>query len=91
MADNEATGFEPLSPESFFHTLRRYTNEGMFSDPAYGGNRNMVGWKLIGYPGAQRAYTPDEIQVERKLPRQTCVVITMSSGLSRSEALMSAA
>jgi hypothetical protein len=64
MADNEATGFEPLSPESFFHSLRRYTNEGMFSDPAYGGNRNMVGWKLIGYPGSQRAYTPDEIMVE---------------------------
>lgn len=64
LADNEATGFEPLHPDSFFHTLRRYTNEGMFSDPAYGGNRNMVGWKLIGYPGAQRAYTPDEIGVE---------------------------
>lgn len=64
LADNEATGFEPLHPESFFHALRRYTNEGMFSDPAYGGNRNMAGWKLIGYPGAQRAYTPDEIGVE---------------------------
>lgn len=64
LADNEATGFEPLTPESFFHALRRYTCEGMFSDPVYGGNRNMVGWRLIGYPGAQRAYTPIEIQVE---------------------------
>lgn len=64
LLDNEATGFEPLTPESFFHTLRRYTSEGMFSDPVYGGNRNLVGWRLIGYPGAQRAYTPDEISVE---------------------------
>jgi gluconate 2-dehydrogenase gamma chain len=36
----------------------------MFSDPVYGGNRNFVGWQLIGYPGAQRAYLPDEIAVE---------------------------
>jgi gluconate 2-dehydrogenase gamma chain len=64
LADNEATGFEPLTPESFFHALRRYTCEGMFSDPAYGGNRDMVGWRLIGYPGAQRAYTATEIQLE---------------------------
>jgi len=64
LLDNEATGFEPLTPEAFFHALRRYTGEGMFSDPVYGGNRDMVGWRLIGYPGAQRAYTPDEIRVE---------------------------
>ncbi|HEU5086677.1 MAG TPA: gluconate 2-dehydrogenase subunit 3 family protein, partial [Roseiflexaceae bacterium] len=43
---------------------RRHTMEGMFSDPAYGGNRDYVGWKLIGYPGAQRAYTVAELQGE---------------------------
>lgn len=64
MVDGEATGFEPLSGESFFHALRRYTNEGMFSDPVYGGNRNMVGWALIGYPGAQRAYTVNDVVTE---------------------------
>jgi gluconate 2-dehydrogenase gamma chain len=64
LLDNEATGFDPLTPEAFFHALRRYTSEGMFSDPVYGGNRNFVGWQLIGYPGAQRAYLPDEIAVE---------------------------
>ncbi|HSM54540.1 MAG TPA: gluconate 2-dehydrogenase subunit 3 family protein [Candidatus Sulfomarinibacteraceae bacterium] len=64
MVDGEATGFDPLSAEAVFHTFRRYTNEGMFSDPVYGGNRDMVGWKLIGYPGAQRAYTVEEIQTE---------------------------
>jgi hypothetical protein len=66
LLDGEATGFEPLSGDSFFHAMRRYTNEGMFSDPVYGGNRNMVGWQLIGYPGAQRAYTPEEVQTEGK-------------------------
>lgn len=64
LEQGEATGFDPLSPKAFFLVLRRYTGEGMFSDPAYGGNRNLVGWKLIGYPGAQRAYLPAEIGVE---------------------------
>lgn len=64
MLDGDATGFEPLSGEVFFHVLRRLTSEGMFSDPVYGGNRDLVGWKLIGYPGAQRAYTPDDVLTE---------------------------
>lgn len=62
LVDGSATGFEPLTPQQFFHTLRRHTAEGMFSDPVYGGNRGLVGWQLIGYPGAVRAYTPDEIR-----------------------------
>ncbi len=33
----------------------------MFSDPLYGGNRDMVGWKLIGYPGARGFYTSLEM------------------------------
>jgi gluconate 2-dehydrogenase gamma chain len=36
----------------FFESLLEVTIEGFFSDPAYGGNRGMVGWKLIGFPGA---------------------------------------
>jgi gluconate 2-dehydrogenase gamma chain len=65
MADDRATGFPPdLSGSAFFHNLRRHTAEGMFADPAYGGNRDLVGWKLVGYPGAQRAYNPSEFQVE---------------------------
>lgn len=61
--------FAPFSSKTFFTILRRHTAEGMFSDPAYGGNRGMVGWSLIGYPGAQRAYTPDDIRTETSSPR----------------------
>ncbi|MGI8484543.1 MAG: gluconate 2-dehydrogenase subunit 3 family protein [Thermomicrobiales bacterium] len=65
MAQNKITSFDPsFSAQSFFQNLRRHTAEGMFSDPVYGGNRNMVGWKLVGFPGAQRAYMPDEYQRE---------------------------
>ncbi|MDQ0254664.1 hypothetical protein J2S74_002043 [Evansella vedderi] len=44
---------EKLEETEFFYTLRQHTMEGMFADPKYGGNRNMVGWRLIGFPGAQ--------------------------------------
>jgi gluconate 2-dehydrogenase gamma chain len=64
MLEGDATGFDQFSSTSFFHVLRRHTAEGMFGDPVYGGNRGLVGWTLVGYPGAQRAYTPSEIYDE---------------------------
>lgn len=36
----------------FWGALYQTVMEGMFSDPIYGGNRDKVGWKLIGFPGA---------------------------------------
>jgi gluconate 2-dehydrogenase gamma chain len=35
----------------FFQMLRQHTVEGMFCDPLHGGNADMVGWQMIGYPG----------------------------------------
>lgn len=40
----------------FFQSLLELTIEGFFADPAYGGNRNMVGWQLVGFPGAYANY-----------------------------------
>ena len=40
-----------LSGQLFFELLWRNTEEGFFSDPLYGGNRDKAGWKLIGFPG----------------------------------------
>jgi gluconate 2-dehydrogenase gamma chain len=42
--------------EIFFSQLWGMTVEGFFSDPVYGGNKDMVGWKLIGFPGAYASY-----------------------------------
>jgi hypothetical protein len=36
----------------FFNTTRLLTLLGMFSLPEYGGNRDGVGWKLIGFEDA---------------------------------------
>lgn len=40
----------------FFQTLLAMTVEGYFSDPAYGGNKDMLAWKMIGFPGAYANY-----------------------------------
>jgi len=42
-----------LDQTPFFALVRGHTIQGMFSDPAYGGNANFVGWDLIGYPGVR--------------------------------------
>jgi len=62
MEADKATGFDGPGGKAFFTQLRNDTIEGTFSDPMYGGNRDLVGWKLIGYPGAQRTYSPDDIK-----------------------------
>ncbi|RPE04681.1 gluconate 2-dehydrogenase subunit 3 family protein [Candidatus Pantoea deserta] len=45
--------FHQLPAKTFFAFLIQNTREGFFSDPIHGGNQNMVGWKLIGFPGAR--------------------------------------
>jgi gluconate 2-dehydrogenase gamma chain len=40
-----------VSSALFFGLLHRNTMEGFFADPMYGGNRDKVGWRLIGFPG----------------------------------------
>jgi gluconate 2-dehydrogenase gamma chain len=45
LASQEANAFTAL--------LFQHTIEGMYADPAYGGNRGRVGWQDIGFPGAQ--------------------------------------
>ncbi len=41
---------------TFFGMLYGNTVEGFFADPLYGGNRDKVGWKMIGFPGVAAAY-----------------------------------
>ncbi len=41
------------SSANFFNLLWKNTQEGFLSDPKYGGNKEMIGWKLVGFPGAR--------------------------------------
>jgi gluconate 2-dehydrogenase gamma chain len=54
----EIEGAKGPDGDTFFAVLMQNTIEGFFSDPIYGGNRDMVGWKLIGFPGARYDYRP---------------------------------
>jgi gluconate 2-dehydrogenase gamma chain len=40
----------------FFALLLQNTMEGFFADPIYGGNRDMAGWKMVGFPGTRYDY-----------------------------------
>ncbi len=44
------------SAAEFFETLRGHVLEGVFCEPQYGGNHNMTGWRLVGFPGQQYGY-----------------------------------
>lgn len=53
---NDEIKLAGVNGKAFFDLLLQNTIEGFFSDPIYGGNRDMVGWKLIGFPGAHYDY-----------------------------------
>jgi gluconate 2-dehydrogenase gamma chain len=40
----------------FFTMFLQNVLEGYFSDPIYGGNKDMAAWKMIGFPGAHYDY-----------------------------------
>ena len=48
--------FDGVTAAAFFALLQENTIEGFFSDPIYGGNRDMIGWKLVGFPGVRYDY-----------------------------------
>jgi choline dehydrogenase-like flavoprotein len=37
----------------FFSALILHTRQGYFGDPAYGGNKDKVGWKMVGFVGPE--------------------------------------
>ena len=43
--------FSAVLPKEFFELVRTHLQEGLFSDPWYGGNRNKAGWRVLGHPG----------------------------------------
>jgi gluconate 2-dehydrogenase gamma chain len=58
-ATGSGAGFDGSSA-AFFAMVRAHTWQGTFGDPYYGGNRDYIGWNLIGYPGVRMAVTPED-------------------------------
>jgi gluconate 2-dehydrogenase gamma chain len=67
LEQNVAKGFTP-SAAAFFELVLEHTLEGTFGDPYYGGNRDFIGWELIGYPGLRLAVLADEQRMDAKNP-----------------------
>lgn len=54
--ESGAAELQSIPSAVFFETLLANTIEGYFADPVYGGNRDFVGWRMIGFPGAYAQY-----------------------------------
>lgn len=59
---NDVT-LKEIPAATFFSMFRGLVMEGVYSDPLYGGNKNMDGWKMRNYPGNQMSYY-DQIEKE---------------------------
>jgi len=47
-----------INSQALFELMLQNVREGYLADPIYGGNKNMSGWKMIGFPGARYDYRP---------------------------------
>jgi len=57
-ADQQIEHLRRTDQTPFFATTHLLTMLGMFTLPSYGGNRDSVGWKLIGFEDAHAFYPP---------------------------------
>lgn len=51
-----------------FGLLLTDTKQGFFTDPVYGGNRDMAGWRMIGFPGARYDYSDWVLRHNERYP-----------------------
>jgi gluconate 2-dehydrogenase gamma chain len=63
MEDGKAA-FDDFDARAFFNQLLALTMAGFFADPIYGGNRDKVAWKMLGFPGLPATYA-DKIDAYR--------------------------
>jgi len=52
----QIAALKAIEKTPFFALLRAHTLEGMFCDPVHGGNENLSGWKMVGFPGPLMDY-----------------------------------
>ena len=57
MEQGRVTFEDGISAQEFFNLLLATTMQGFFADPVYGGNRDKLAWKMIGFPGVVAIYS----------------------------------
>ena len=68
-----------LSSQAFFTVVYQTVMEGMFADPIYGGNKDKVGWKMLGFPGVVQVNAQNIVKYKnRKFPGEPTSIADMS-------------
>ena len=73
LEEGKAGEFSWPTAQAFFNAVRTHTMEGMFADPIYGGNKDFAGWRLIGFPGGQALFTPEDLESAQAFTREPIV------------------
>jgi gluconate 2-dehydrogenase gamma chain len=55
-----------INGKQFFEMLLQSAMEGFFADPIYGGNRDKVSWRMVGYPGLPATYAGKALEYRGK-------------------------
>ncbi|MFJ8063566.1 gluconate 2-dehydrogenase subunit 3 family protein [Psychrobacillus sp. NPDC096426] len=63
--ENDQVNIPGIKSSFFFEILLKATMEGAYSDPLYGGNKDMQGWKMKEYPGVQMSYSADQVASQK--------------------------
>lgn len=66
-SDRQIEFLTRVQTSPFFENMRLLTLFGMFSMPSYGGNRNQLGWKLLGFED-QHVFQPPFGYYDRDYP-----------------------
>ena len=83
---DQVTGFTWPSGLEFFNIIRTHTMEGLFADPIYGGNQNLAGWRLVGFPGAQSIFTPADMRSRQAFTREPIIGLEASDESAKGRA-----
>ena len=68
-----------LPSRVFFATVYQTVIEGLFSDPIYGGNKDKVGWKMLGFPGVIQVNQQNMVKYKnKKMPVDPIGIADMS-------------
>src|SRR3954453_2722167 len=72
IADLEAARlprFHVPEQHEFFCVLRAHLQEGLFADPAHGGNRGKAGGRFLGHPGVWLEHSAEENLAEQPVTK----------------------
>ena len=59
-------GLSEERPGVTFDLILRHLREGLFGDPIHGGNRDMLGWRMVGFPGVEPGYSLEQQQLDHE-------------------------